>query len=92
MKATSQVALYLNDPEQMAGSVFYRARESCFRQDTVVQPDNLFLIPYSRLKNPSCVIGQLPTDFHGRLVSAIRASIKLDANRRAKLLELVGES
>jgi hypothetical protein len=92
VKATSQVALYLNDPEQMAGCVFYRAGEACFHQDTIVQPDNLFLIPYAQLRGPSCVIGQLPEDFHGKLVQAIRVSIKLDANRRQRLLAMLGES
>ncbi len=91
MKATSQVALYQNDPEQMAGCVFYRAGEVCFHLDTVVQPDNLFMIQHANLRDPACVIGQLPADFHGKLVQAIRASIKLDANRRRVLLEMLGE-
>jgi hypothetical protein len=38
------------------------------------------------------VIGQLPEDFHGKLVQAIRVSIKLDANRRQRLLAMLGES
>jgi hypothetical protein len=91
MKATSQVALYLNDPEQMAGCVFYGAGEACFHLDTVVQPDNLFMIKYAQLRKPSCVIGQLPEDFHGKLVQAIRASIGLDANRQRMLLAMLGE-
>jgi hypothetical protein len=91
MKATSQVALYLNDPEQMAGCVFYRARETCFHVDTVIQPDNLFLIQHARLRDPACVIGHLPSDFHGKLVQAIRDSIKLNENRRRHLLEMLGE-
>lgn len=91
MKATSQVALYLNDPEQLAGCVFYRAGEVCFLLDTVVQPDNLFLIQHAQLREPSCVVGRLPDDFHGKLVQAIRSSIKLDSNRRRRLLRLLGE-
>ena len=91
MKATSQVALYLNDPEQMAGCVFYRAGEVCFHQATVVQPDNLFAIPHAQLRDQSCVIGRLPDDFHAKLVQAIRASIKLDANRQRRLLEMLVE-
>jgi hypothetical protein len=92
MKATSQVALYLNDPEQLAGCVFYRAEEVCFLRDTVVQPDNLFPIQHAQLRDhPSCVVGKLPDDFHSKLVQAIRSSIKLDSNRRGRLLALLGE-
>jgi hypothetical protein len=90
MKATSQVALYLNDPEQMAGCVFYRAGEACFHVDTIIQPDNLFMIRHAQLRKPSCVIGELPEDFHGKIVQAIRASIKLDANRQRGLLAMLG--
>ena len=92
MKATSEVALYLSDPEQMAGCVYYRAGEACFHKNTVVQPDNLFMIPHTKLRDRSCVIGHLPPDFHNRLVAAIRASIKLPKARRRGLLEMLGEA
>ena len=91
IKATSEIELYLNDEELMAGVVMYRAGETYFQRDTVVQPDNLFMVNHRELRDPRCVIGTLPVDFHGRLVHAIKASIRIDRKRQAKLLELLGE-
>jgi hypothetical protein len=92
LKVTSRVTLYQNDPELMAGCVYYRGREvPCFTTDTAIQPDNPFLIAYRDVQRAEQVLGLLPNDFHGRLVRAIRACIRLTPRQRRKLLERIDE-
>jgi hypothetical protein len=86
VKATSNVALYVNSPEKMAGAVLIKSGTyPFFPKDTVIQPDNLFAVEHSRIA-PGVVIGCLPESFQADLVDAINNSITMAENRRQKLL------
>ena len=86
VKATSNVALYVNNPEKMAGAVLMKSGAyPFFPKDTVIQPDNLFAVKHSRIA-PEMVIGLLPESFRAELVDAINNSITMAENRRQKLL------
>ena len=96
IKATSKVDLYVNNPEMMAGCVFFKAREiSCFSLDTAVQPDNQIPIAHRDIiaahRDGSLEITLLPDSFEERLRKAITDSTTLDDRLRARLLELLDE-
>ena len=83
--------------EILKGCVFYKAGESIFKEDTVIDPSNILTLEHSTLGKEAangryCIVGKMPDDFHGKLVTAIRASRTLEPKRKAKLLEAVGES
>ena len=90
IKATTQVDLYLNNAEAMAGVVLYEPGDTCFRVRTAIQPDNWFAVEHRNIRAED-LIGHLPNDFHERLVTAIRASVRLTGKQRAKLLTMIGE-
>jgi hypothetical protein len=90
IKATTQVDLYLNNAEAMAGVVMYEPGETCFRERTAVQPDNWFAVNDRNIRAEER-IGHLPDDFHRRLVTAIKGSVLLTGKQRAKLLTMIGE-
>jgi len=90
IKATTQIDLYLNNEDAKAGVVLYRAGETCFQEDTAVQPDNWFAVDHRNI-HAEHLIGHLPDDFHGKLVAAIRASVRLTVKQRTTLLKMIGE-
>jgi hypothetical protein len=98
IKATSKVARYQNDPEQMDGCVYYRARTlAFFPVDTAIQPDNGLPLAHSRLgafarARKYRVEGKMPAEFHNQLVSAITNSITLKPKAQRVLLRMTGET
>jgi hypothetical protein len=92
MKATSQTTLYENNKDMKAGVVYYKAGElSYFSMNTAIQPDNLHPIPHAEIAkcyaNSSLkLLGQMPEDFHDKLVAAVKASITLSEDRRLSIL------
>lgn len=95
MKATSQVVIYENNKEAMAGAVYYRAGElSFFPQNTVIQPDNQFPIPHTHLNTchnsgTFAVLGRMPDDFRQRLIDAVKASVTMTSVRKQHILERI---
>jgi hypothetical protein len=91
LKATSEVEIYLNNKERMAGCVFYRGGEtSIFEHDTAIQPDNQIPIPHQEIEaanSKSCldILGVLPATFEHRLIEAIRNSVTLSHVERKRL-------
>ena len=93
MKATSQVALYVNDTAKLDGVVFYAAGElSFFSFDTAIQPDNPH--PISHTDIGKCIangtfvlLGKMPDTFPARLISAIKASVTMKPVRKKHWLE-----
>jgi hypothetical protein len=95
IKATSQVHRF--SPEMLKGCVYYKAGESLFDLDTVVDPSNALRLWHSDMRAEANVgrykiLGKLPSDFHERFVTAVRSSITLEPKKKAALLEAVGES
>jgi hypothetical protein len=91
IKATTKLALYQNNEELRAGVVLYRAGETCFHEDTAIQANNWFPVPHRDLRDPRCIVGHLPADFHGRLVAAIAKSVELTQKNREALLAMIGD-
>ncbi len=93
LKATSNTSLYLNNPERMAGCVYYKAGElSCFKRDTIVQPDNQFPVAHSRIDCAERVLGKLPSDFPQKLRTAIENSSTMTENRKRSILGLLASA
>jgi len=87
LKATSNTAFYINNPERMRGCVFYRANEVPFlHRDTVIQPDNHFAVPHSKIDNENRVLGALPADFPQKLRTAIENSATIPGVRKRSIL------
>jgi hypothetical protein len=88
LKATSQTTLYDNSKELMAGCVYYKAGETrFFSSNTVIAPDNPHPVPHGHLvqchtNNSLTILGVMPQDFHGKLLTAIQASITLTSERK----------
>jgi hypothetical protein len=88
MKATSQVALYVGDPEKLAGVVFYTAGQlPFFPVDTAVQPDNPHPIAHNVIaqciaRRTLVILGQMPADFSQLLAAAITASVTMKPARK----------
>jgi hypothetical protein len=95
MKATSQTMLYDNNKEMKAGVVYYKAGElSFFPMHTAIQPDNPHPIPYAHIvkchANYSLkCLGQMPANFHDKLVAAVNASITLSEDRKHNILSRI---
>jgi hypothetical protein len=95
LKATSNVELYKNNPEKLAGCVFYKSGEiPLFNQDTAIQPDNQVPIPHAHIaamheKKALKVLGNLPADFVSKLTLAIENSTTLDDRKKERLLEIL---
>jgi len=94
LKATSQIAVYQNNPGKMRGCVYYAAGQTtCFAVDTVVQPDNQIPIKHSALADAhfdgGLTRGTLPTEFAAQLRTAIANSITMSKAQKARLLELL---
>jgi hypothetical protein len=95
MKATSQTTLYENSKEMKAGVVYYKAGEiSFFPMNTAIQPDNLHPIPHAEIAkchaNSSLkLMGQMPADFHDKLMAAVKASITLSEDRKQNILSRI---
>ncbi len=95
LKATSNVEVYKNNPEKLAGCIFYKGGETnAFPQETVVQPDNPAPISHAHLvamhqKKALEVCGQLPSDFVSRLTAAIEESTTLNDQQKERLLTLL---
>lgn len=95
IKATSKVEIYKNNPEKLAGCVYYTAREiSLFETDTAIEPDNPFPVPHSYIANCERkgsleILGTLPNDFQGKIAKAIEDSSTLSRERKRNFLELV---
>jgi hypothetical protein len=94
-KATSQTTLYDNNKEMRSGVVYYKAGElSYFSMNTAIQPDNAHPIPHAHIAqchaNASLkLLGQMPTDFHDKLVAAVKASITLSEDRKQSILSRI---
>lgn len=95
MKATSNIALYKNSKELFAGVIFYKAGElPFFPLDTVIQPDNLHPIPHLHLSRCHAAgtlveLGDMPENFHARVVAAVNASITIPQARKQNILQRI---
>jgi hypothetical protein len=95
LKATSNVELYKNNPEKLAGCVFYKGGEiSLFREDTAIQPDNQVPIPHAHIadmhqKMALKLLGSLPADFVTKLILAIENSTTLDDREKERIMEIL---
>jgi hypothetical protein len=95
MKATSHTSLYDNNHEMRAGVVYYKAGElSYFPMNTAIQPDNLHPIPYAHIATCHAnstlkYLGQMPTDFHEKLLAAVKASVTLSEERKLNILSRI---
>jgi hypothetical protein len=95
MKATSQTAIYENNKELLAGVVLYGAGElPFFPLPTAIQPDNLHPIPHLHLARCDAAgtfaeLGDMPSDFHERLIAAVNASVTIPPARRKNILQRI---
>jgi hypothetical protein len=94
IKATSQVHHF--SPEMLKGCVQYKAGETLFDLDTVVDPSNTLKLWHTTMNTEADlgrykILGKMPADFHARFVAAVRASTTLEPKKKAALLEAVGE-
>jgi len=95
IKATTQVELYKNNREKMAGCVYYCAKElQFFEKDTAVEPDNQFAIPYSEIiqaykDGEFHILGEMPDTFEVDLLNAIEDSGTLSQVESARLKSLI---
>ncbi len=55
----------------------------------MIQADEPLAIPHARLRDPRCVVGEMPADFHGRLVNAVRFSVLLSGKQKTTILLLL---
>jgi hypothetical protein len=91
IKTTSNSEFYKNSLELMAGCVCYKAGEhQCFGEDTYVQPDNQFAIPYVEIGLAEAnggfkIIGIMPNDFKEKLIKAVTASATMNARKKARI-------
>jgi hypothetical protein len=97
LKATSKTKLYETTPEKLASCVLYQANElQFFNKKTAIQPDESFnisyehFVRYSKL-NKFFYVGNMPDDFHARLVLAIKNSCLLSGKQANELLTAIGE-
>jgi len=95
LKTTSQTVRYESDKNLMAGCVYYVAHEiGCFTENTAIQPENQFAIPYSHIEEMNRrdlveVHPQLPADFRKKLQKAIDDSVVLKDPKRSRLRKLI---
>lgn len=95
LKATSQLDAYKNNPRRIPGVVLYRAGIiPLFEKDTIIDPEKQFPIAhYELIKQHASgdfgVLGVLPGDFPEALAKAVRASITMSPNQKARILELL---
>jgi hypothetical protein len=95
LKATSQVNIYLNNKEQMAGCVFYEAgKVKCFKNDTAIQPDNQIPISHDELKAAQVkgeleIMETLPADFEEKLRKAIQDSVTISGREKKRILQIL---
>jgi hypothetical protein len=94
LKATSRTQIYDNMPEKMAGAVCYEAGEACFKERTIIQPDNPWPISHQdivkhRRAGAFGIVGNLPADFHCRLIAAIKASPTMSPTWRRSMLAMI---
>jgi hypothetical protein len=82
----------------LKGCISYRRNEiPFFREDTLIDTSNILTLLHDTLEKEARLgryrsEGIMPDDFHGKFVSAVRASTILEPKRKARLLEAVGES
>jgi len=97
LKATSRTASYEVDDDWLRGCVYYKAGDvDCFKRNTVIQIDNQFGIPYRAIakahrEGKFKLLGQLPNDFHQKLIAAADRSFTLSPIKRKRLLQMIGE-
>lgn len=97
LKITSHTQLYEGSPEELASCVMYEADAITFLpKKSAVQPENDFNIAHEQFeryaKTPDFkIMGTMPADFHEKLVSAIRASSRLNTKQKTDLLHAIGE-
>jgi hypothetical protein len=97
IKATSQVQRFDASPEAKSQYVSYSAGDlSFFPQDTIIDPRNFITMRHDTLASAAkrgryCIEGQMPSDFHGKITSAIRISKLLEPKKKIRLLESIGE-
>ena len=95
VKATSQVEVYVQSKERMAGCVFYAAGElPFFEAPTAIQPDNQFAIPHESIlraldHGAFRVIGQMPADFHDKFIHAVKNSVTISPRESKRLLDFL---
>jgi hypothetical protein len=94
LKATTRVESYKNDKERLAGCVYYKAHETVFSYETVIQPENHFAIRYSDIRTHERngefrVLGRLPSDFEPKIILAIENSLTISRSLRKKLIDAV---
>jgi hypothetical protein len=93
MKATSNVAIYANNPDLKAGVVHFEVGSvPFFSEETAVQPDNPHPIAHVDISRCQAngsfkVLGQMPADFIERLRAAINASITIKPARKENFLK-----
>ncbi len=97
LKATSKTVSYGDNDEWLSGCVYYKPGDiHCFKRSTVIQIDNQFGIPYDAIarahrEGKFKLLGQLPNDFHQKLIEAAHRSLTLSPIKRERLLQVIGE-
>ena len=95
LKATTQVDVYLKNPEMMVGCVYYEAGElNLFSQATVIQPDNQIPIEHDHIKR--CkedgaleIMGTMPATFSEALLKAIDNSTTMSERKKGRIRQLI---
>lgn len=94
IKTTTNATFYQNSPGRLAGCVLYKKGEFCFKEDTIIQPDNQFpisheaLIEAEKLKALE-ILGTLPEDFRERLIKAVNSSPVMDSRKKERVLKKI---
>lgn len=97
LKVTSKTVSYEDNDGWLGGCVYYKTGDvDCFKRNTVIQIDNQFGIPYhaitrARTEGKFKLLGQLPNDFHQKLIEAAHRSLTLSQIKRERLLQVIGE-
>jgi hypothetical protein len=98
IKATSQVQRFAASPQLSTSYVEYAPGEvPFFFKHTIIDPSNFMTMLHSTLaaeaaKGRYRIEGKMPSDFHQKLTSAIRASKTLEPKKKLALLTSIGES
>jgi hypothetical protein len=94
IKATSQVAVYKNNPDKFCGCVYYHGGQlDCFPLDTVIEPDNQIPLSHKSIADAhfdnalECWL--MPPDFDSLLRTAIDRSLTMNKRQKQRLLDVL---
>ena len=98
LKATSQVQNYAGKKDVLDACVIYDPKElEFFPLATVIDPNNPIPMLHSTLATAARrgeyrIEGKMPSDFHEKIVEAIRSHPVIEPKNKKILLEAIGES